>query len=196
MASDTTANPHAKDPQAFHEKEYEALRREIELDIKETRSLERNALVANAVIFVWLGTTGKEFLNHCWLPWVPVLISGLGAIRSCALLSRMRELGNYIAQLECTFGSLGWERERLKHTSEPTPPTQASTTTPLNSWWRTFKTKPFVTTASIFWIVLILAGILIAATIRPAPGPDKPSTTIEHLSTSGKLDVHVDGQGK
>ena len=199
MSADATAKPQvenlqAKDTKAFHEKEYEALRREIELDIKETRSLERNALLANAAIFTWLATTGKEFLGHWWLPWLPVVISGLAAFRSFALLSRMMELGDYIAKLECTFGSLGWERERIKHKDEQKHmPTQATTTTRLKAW---FRARPFVLTAGIYWAVLIVGGLIVAVAIQSAPIPQPASTTFEHFSTSGTLDVHVDGKAK
>jgi hypothetical protein len=45
---------------SFHKVEYECLRKETDLHMKEYGELERNALIASALIWTWLGVVGKN----------------------------------------------------------------------------------------------------------------------------------------
>ena len=94
----------------FISKEYEALRREMDEAVKETRVLERYALLATGAIWSWLiGTSGYELAK-----WLPAFIVGFLGFRALALTSHIDFLGKYFAKVEKAFplpSGLGFEQQ-------------------------------------------------------------------------------------
>jgi len=92
-------------------KEYEMLRTEMSEAVKETRTLERNALIVTGAIWSWLAL--KENVSYEELKWLPALIVLFSAFRALGLTMFIDEIGNYIATVEKSFitqNELGFER--------------------------------------------------------------------------------------
>lgn len=92
--------------------EFEALREEMMECIKESRSLERNALLASGAIWAW-AIANKTQAVYQPLLLVPPLIAMLSALRAWSLWKHLDHLSNYIQQVEAALsvpGNLGWER--------------------------------------------------------------------------------------
>lgn len=92
--------------------EFEALREELMECIKESRSLERNALLASGAIWAW-AIANKTQAVYQPLLLVPPLIAMLSALRAWSLWKHLDHLSNYIQQVEAALsvpGNLGWER--------------------------------------------------------------------------------------
>jgi hypothetical protein len=93
-------------------KEYEALRREMEEAVKETRVLERSAVLATGAIWSWLVGAGKpEYELAKWLPALIVLALG---IRALLLTSHIDFLAKYFIEVEKSFllpSGLGFEQQ-------------------------------------------------------------------------------------
>ena len=102
----------------FFLKEYECLRKELELLIQESRALERYVLVAVGVVWSWL--------YHEHEPWgtflVVCLFPILGAIRAYGINKTFGEFGTYIESIEIAFkrkeGPLGWEHANREGTPD------------------------------------------------------------------------------
>lgn len=104
------------DQQAFLVAEFDALRREIELEIKELRELLRYAIVSSGAIWAWLLSQSQSKLSQlgCFLPFaLSVLLLGQ------ALLVRKKifDLGAYVQRIEQAFhlpDRLGWETQMTR----------------------------------------------------------------------------------
>lgn len=80
--------------------EYRALRSELEMYLQIENELERNCVLAAAITMAWLLTEKLE-KPDLLIGWViPVLIAGLGALRSRAIGKHVAIIGNYLSQLE------------------------------------------------------------------------------------------------
>jgi hypothetical protein len=100
----------------FRLKEYECLRREIEMTSKDSRSLEKYIAVAVGGIWTWL--YGVK-VNSPWMWSVPCLLAILGAIRAFGMNQSFVVFHAYILKLEEAFsktgGPEGWEHFIEKH---------------------------------------------------------------------------------
>jgi sulfite exporter TauE/SafE len=97
------------DAQTFQLEEYKALRKEIELYIKEAHSQELYTVIAVGVVWGWL------ILNHQnhWLLWaIPLIITIVSVIRMIALYRHFKIMAGYIRKTEGAFGVSGWEHRQ------------------------------------------------------------------------------------
>jgi len=97
----------------YYRWESESLRASIVASIKETRSLERNALIATGAVWTWLSTAAiGAKVPLAW--WIPALFAVFGWLRTDALLRSIRRSATYIIRLErhlcAEVGPKGWER--------------------------------------------------------------------------------------
>jgi hypothetical protein len=94
---------------AFRLEEYKALRKEIEIYTQESRALERYTIVALGATWAWL-IVNKV---HEWVPWtIPPLLVVAVALRGLGFLAHFRHMGEYLAEVEKSFGVQGWEQKR------------------------------------------------------------------------------------
>jgi hypothetical protein len=103
----------ATDPQAFLIQEFNALRKEIEMEIKQLRDYLQYAILASGGIWAW-------FLSHSQLQiiqtayFLPFALSLLLCAQTIVLRKKIFKLGSYIAAIECRFNlpdGLGWETQ-------------------------------------------------------------------------------------
>src|SRR5664279_2005044 len=99
ILSDETSGPEASTPteawkvtehtREFFILEYDALRKEIIWMLQDSRTVERNVLIAIAIFWAFLIKESDEIkhLRYGHLAWsIPVLFAGLGSLRSWTLL--------------------------------------------------------------------------------------------------------------
>jgi hypothetical protein len=113
-AMDKSHTPPSPTPeqQAFLLQEFNALRKEIEMEIKQLRDYLQAAILASGGIWAW-------FLSHPdpKLPpmayFIPLFLSALLFAQTFGLRAKIFKLGDYIADIEKSFQLptiLGWER--------------------------------------------------------------------------------------
>lgn len=95
----------------FNLKEYEALRIEINDTLREIRAIERYAVAGSGAIWAWLATR-PSLHAAVWV--IPLLLVAAGFIRNSILYAHVRQLGDYIRQIEehllkGSGGPRGWE---------------------------------------------------------------------------------------
>jgi hypothetical protein len=93
--------------ETFRLAEYKALRKEIEIYLSESRSLERYTIIAVGAIWGWLITNHNDNLM-VWT--IPVVLTVLAVGRRIGMNEHFKKLGAYIAEIESKFGVTGWER--------------------------------------------------------------------------------------
>jgi hypothetical protein len=92
--------------------EYVGLRDELMECVKESRSLERNALLASGAVWAW-AIANKTQSVYQPLLLVPPLIALLSALRAWALWKHLKQMSTYIQAVESALSlpdGLGWER--------------------------------------------------------------------------------------
>jgi hypothetical protein len=101
-----TFNAKAED---FHLKEYESLRRELEIVLQDSRGLERNVVLAIGATWAWL-------YSKSGAPWtflIPCMFAILGAIRAHGINDTYTTFATYLSEIEEAFrkagGPKGWE---------------------------------------------------------------------------------------
>jgi hypothetical protein len=123
----------------FHIKEFECLRKEIQLVLKEAHAVERYVFVAIGVSWGWLWENKVVW----WGFLVPVLFAFLGAVRSYGIQKSFDTYHKYIFDLEKCFSDtvmpMGWE-----HFLERGPKRAAG----------------YSAGAFVFWMILILATLV------------------------------------
>jgi hypothetical protein len=129
---------HALDAKDFYLKEYESLRAEILWLLQDCRTLERNVIVAIGVSWAWLFEKKDALPGWAWL--IPCLFAVLGGIRMAGIMQSFSVYREYMTRIEKTFSGEGdpggWDTSRHRiHTSD---------------------------VALVFWILLILATIVVA----------------------------------
>lgn len=96
----------------FALQEYSLLRTEIITYIKDTRSVERNIIVAIGVVWGFLALHPPTPVDR-WAWWVAPLFAVAGSIRMWALDKSFREFSSYLKDTEAVFrepgGIGGWE---------------------------------------------------------------------------------------
>lgn len=98
--------------QQFLLQEFDQLREELLECVKETRLLERNALLISGAIWAW-AITNKTQSVYPVLLLVPPLIVFLSALRAWSLWKHIGNIAAYIQKVEKAFtlpDNLGWER--------------------------------------------------------------------------------------
>jgi hypothetical protein len=93
-------------------KEYEAARGEMADAVKETRTLERYALLTVAAIWSWVVASRKP--EYDALKWLPALIVVFFAFRALVLTKHVDFIANYLEKIEKQFAlpdSLGFEQQ-------------------------------------------------------------------------------------
>lgn len=118
--------------------EYEAIRREMDQAVTETRTLERYALVAVGGIWSWIVAKGEP--QYDALKWLPALLVVFLAFRALVLTKHVDFIANYLTEVEKSFAlpeRLGFET-RFKHHG-------------------TLKRL----SAYIFWLLLFLVSVII-----------------------------------
>jgi hypothetical protein len=99
----------AFDPDVFLLEEYKALRKEIEIFLAESRSLERYTIFALAILWGWL-ITHQIDNKAVWA--LPVVITSASALRRMATSRHYGELRRYIATIEDKYHIKGWENRK------------------------------------------------------------------------------------
>ena len=92
----------------YYLKEHSALREEINELIKDSRTLERWALVSIGAILVWL-FSNQQTPYKFWAYWIPFLLSAFCAIRVLFYQSNLGHAVSYSMKLEklfCTIDGL------------------------------------------------------------------------------------------
>jgi hypothetical protein len=139
-------NNHEDSAIKFHLHQYESLRKELESCVREMRTIERYALIGTGVVWAWLATN-QQIRVHYIVWWIPVLFSLLGGLRTFALIKSVRRLAAYIQTVESAFMN-----KRLEG-------------------WETFITQnrrqSIRYSIYLFWIILMLATIIVPIVIRP-----------------------------
>lgn len=88
--------------------EYKALRKEIELYIRETRNSERYLIIATGAVWGWLSAHGiKEGI--AWS--IPIFLAFGVGLRSLVILAHFMQMGSHIRKIEDSFGVEGWEHK-------------------------------------------------------------------------------------
>lgn len=122
-------------------KEYESLRTEMNEAVKETRTIERHAVIAIGIIWSWLALT--ENAPYRQLIWLPLIIVLFSAYRAYGLTAHIDTIAKYLTKIESFFitldDDLGFE---LNHSAALTA-------------------KRF--SAYIFWILLCAMTIIVPA---------------------------------
>jgi hypothetical protein len=122
----------------FHLMEYECLRREIEVVLQDTRSLEKYIVVAIGAIWAWL----HSIKTADWMWCIPCLFAILGAIRAFGINKSFGVFHMYILKLEEAYVKTGapegWEHFIEKHDTG------------------------YGKGSVLFWTLLILATIVVA----------------------------------
>jgi hypothetical protein len=158
---------HSDKSTEFYLREYDALRKEILWMLQDSRSVERNAVIAVGATWVWLLTTGSRLDWWAWL--IPILFAALSALRSWAIFENFRVHSDYIKKIEAEFSKAnvnpgGWENFFWAKPSEAE---------------QTEKRSNFIScSAIVFWATLLLATI--GAAILPHPRASNP-TNFVHL---------------
>lgn len=103
------------EPQAFLVAEFDALRREIELKIKETREFLRYAILSSGAIWAWLlSQPDSRISNGSYAYFIPAALSLLLFGETVALQKNIGGLAKYIRRIEASFAlpeGLGWETQ-------------------------------------------------------------------------------------
>ena len=92
----------------FHLDEYRSLKSGIEYRVKATERIEYLVVVAIVATYAWFSQ--RTVPSVMW--WIPVALPLLGSARQTALLIRIRQVAEYIRQIEniaCTMSPTGWE---------------------------------------------------------------------------------------
>jgi hypothetical protein len=135
----------------FHLKEYEFLKQEIAELVDHSRKLEIYAIGAIAAFYAW-------FIKAHPAPvalLIPTALALLGWLRSYAALVRIYEIADYLREMERTLtlnklGLCGWESYR-KAMRGHAPGSIRSR----------MYAAPFLSSAAVFWIALILVSGLL-----------------------------------
>jgi len=133
----------------LHLKEYESLRKEISELVEHSRKLEIYAVGGITAYYAWFLTAGKQ--PTAIALGIPTVLAILAALRSLATLVRIEDIAGYILTIESALALrdpliAGWETSRSKKKAEST-----------KKWG---KAAPFVTTATLFWVSLIVVTIV------------------------------------
>lgn len=88
--------------------EYEALRKETELYITETRAVERYTIIAIGAVWAWLSANRIEHLVAWMIPLI--LTIGVG-LRDLTVVLHFNGLNKYICRTGAAFRVKGWEHE-------------------------------------------------------------------------------------
>lgn len=91
--------------------EFQALRREIEIDLAQMRALGRYGVFATAALWGWFLT--QPTVDTSAMKPLPAILVFLLFLYSCAFRADLRRIGSYIASVEDVFELRGWEN-RLK----------------------------------------------------------------------------------
>jgi hypothetical protein len=92
--------------------EFQALRREIEQELRELESYTPYSLFASAAIWTWLLSDKGQFASKL-VCWFPALLTVLFFVENVTVLGDMEHIGAYIAKIEDALQlpqDLGWER--------------------------------------------------------------------------------------
>jgi hypothetical protein len=105
-----TIGKYAPDSKEFHLKEYECLRKEVELLIEERKTLERSVVVAIGVSWAWLFHERSNIPPWTWL--IPCLFAVLGLARAYGISLFFRSASAYFMTIEDAFfkpeDPVGW----------------------------------------------------------------------------------------
>jgi hypothetical protein len=174
MTSVQPPTPDASPDASFQLKEYEALKKEIEGAVQETRVLERYALVVTGGTWAWLlATDHRAAPEPVW--WLPVPFVVFAGLRCVALYLSVRRIGDYLRdKVEPQFFPLksGWE----SHSRPPGPEQE-----PIYGILRS--------TAMLFWMALLVTaalGPVFADRSEGGRDPNVKATTVDTLSRSPK----------
>ncbi len=106
-----TPRNHQEKSGEFYLKEYEFLRREIEITIQSARALERNVVVAIGISIAWLFHERQAVPRWAWL--FPCLFAMLGAIRAFGNFRLFSAMARYLGKVELAFSEEsdpgGWQ---------------------------------------------------------------------------------------
>jgi len=106
MATDGKESTHSTE---FYLKEFELLRKQIEMHVTEMRTVERNVVLGVGGTWAWLAT----HTTPKWIWSVPVLFVILGALRCHGIWTELGRLHEYIQRIESRFSAKedpgGWE---------------------------------------------------------------------------------------
>lgn len=132
------------DTKEFLLKEYETLKREVEIRIKHLFTIFYYSLVACSAVWIWIYSNieiVKKIEIILWLPFIIVVVS---FYRNITLNNDIKKIGDYIKNLENEFklpNNLGWETS-LRGTKRNWYSS--------SYWWEI-----------IYWIILLLLNLLL-----------------------------------
>ncbi len=124
----------------FHLKEYESLKKELADLVEHSRKIEIYAVGGIAAFYSWFLLKVPN-PPHIAL-YIPIIVAVLGSFRSWSVLTRIQEIASYLREVEDVFalrdlGLTGWETHR-----------------------RTKSSSPFVSSAAVFWLVLVAVSVV------------------------------------
>ncbi len=103
--------------------EYLTLRKEVETHMAELGLLEKNCVLASAAIYAWLAKGGDAASISAIAWYIPIFFAIFGAIRSFSLGVHLKNLGEYLFEIESAYlvddnKPQGWEHH-LKSEKKP-----------------------------------------------------------------------------
>jgi hypothetical protein len=108
--------------------EYRSLRGQLDYQIRDSRELERNAVIGVAAVFAWLASvTPTLIVLPAWL--LPPVIAYLAHLRSRGIAGRIDQIAEYLRGLEKGCGdefSPKWETTVAEYRQRRTSPGLAS----------------------------------------------------------------------
>jgi hypothetical protein len=98
---------HAENAKEFYLKEYECLRKEVELLLEDHRTLERNVVIAVGATWGWLFNDHHNNQVTQWGWFIPCLFALLGIVRVIGNAKFFLVTNAYIEKIEDAFFSTG-----------------------------------------------------------------------------------------
>jgi len=163
-----TAGIYAADSKEFHLKEFECLRKEVEMKIEEQRTLERNVVVAVGISWAWLFHERANVPPWAWL--MPCLFAVLGLARAYGITRFFRSTNAYFLTIENAFfrpdSPIGWEHSTVKK-----PWTRRSV---IAFWGILIASTAFVAVYEMNSKTLVTPSIVPSDAAKPASSPQSP----------------------
>jgi hypothetical protein len=91
----------------YHLREYDALRREVDLVLEALRFNEQYTVISVAAVITWLFAHSSNSMPYAVGWWIPFIVVIVGAMCGITLWSSLMLFTEYLAILEQRFGTEG-----------------------------------------------------------------------------------------
>nr|VFK01301.1 MAG: hypothetical protein BECKLFY1418A_GA0070994_11416 [Candidatus Kentron sp. LFY] len=151
-------------PDDFYLEEYKWLRVEISGNVKETRALERYALLGAAAVWAWIFTNGGDSSLPPGAWYIPSVLVLTGALRSLTLWLDVRNIATYIREVESAVKDsrnniIGWETWLDQQSNKPSDRTASKLKELMGVLKDAFTSKYTLMTIG-FWLLLFVVTLV------------------------------------